>query len=774
MPRPLAATAFAALALCAAPPARPLAAQAPAAPPAPFTVDDALDLATWTVADLSDDGRWLAATAGTRRDGLGVDHRREGDPTYVRPQRVRLWAVETATGARRAVLPDARVVRSPAWSPDGGRLAFLLHERDAFVPAVWERASGRLTRLRTADGREPAENGALAWTRDGRALVLAVRPRDWRERTRARFRAMTEGPVFVQDGSEPFLAWDDLRREGSRRAVVALDVATRRVTELVPEGLVVQWRLAEDGASVSWTTDVTPRTDYAEIFGVEQRLEARPLDPRTLAAAGPARTLAASLKGQSLVWARDGRRFAVGRDGRVYVGSVADTARRLVAGPPPGARADSADTSAAARARRAAERFAAVRFSPAGDALVLSNPDGLWLAPLGADGAPGARVRVAATDTLSTSPRVAVVDFAPGGDALYLSWSSRARWQRGLLRWDRATRRLDTLALDARLWGGVRVARDGDALALTLAEGNRPADVWVAGGARAGALRDLRRVAESNPWLAGRALGSTELVTYLDADGARRAGVVYYPPGGRPARPAPTVFEVYEDFFDDAFSPTIAVLNAAGYVVVRPSVGFETGYPGEAWLKGVTAAANALVERGVADSARLGVQGTSYGGYATNLLVTQTHRFKAAVNVSGKVDLVSFYTDSPRLGTRNVHAAERSQDRIGATLWQAPMKYVAHSAIFAADRIRTPMLLVTGNLDPNVPADNTREMYYALRRLGKEVTWVNYMNGGHGTPQTTAEDFADYHRRLLAFYDRKLRTPPAPGAAAAAVQQQAP
>ena len=61
MPRPLAATAFAALALCAAPSARPLAAQAPAAPPAPFTVDDALDLATWTVADLSDGGRWLVS-----------------------------------------------------------------------------------------------------------------------------------------------------------------------------------------------------------------------------------------------------------------------------------------------------------------------------------------------------------------------------------------------------------------------------------------------------------------------------------------------------------------------------------------------------------------------------------------------------------------------------------------------------------------------------------------------------------------------------------------
>jgi hypothetical protein len=66
-------------------------------------------------------------------------------------------------------------------------------------------------------------------------------------------------------------------------------------------------------------------------------------------------------------------------------------------------------------------------------------------------------------------------------------------------------------------------------------------------------------------------------------------------------------------------------------------------------VKGVTSAANLLIERGVADSARLGVHGTSYGGYAANLLITQTPRFKAAIKIPGKVDLVSFTWDSPRL-----------------------------------------------------------------------------------------------------------------------------
>src|ERR1043166_7154899 len=160
---------------------------------------------------------------------------------------------------------------------------------------------------------------------------------------------------------------------------------------------------------------------------------------------------------------------------------------------------------------------------------------------------------------------------------------------------------------------------------------------------------------------------------------------------------------------------------------------------------------------GVADSARMGVQGTSYGGDATNLLVTQTKRVKAAINISGKVDIISFYTDSPRLGVRNVNAAEKTQDRIGATLWQQPQKYVQHSAVMFADRITTPIMLITGQQDSNVPADNTREMYYALRRLGKEVVWVSYANGGHGGGVQSVDDFLDEYQRMVAWYDLKLK-----------------
>jgi dipeptidyl aminopeptidase/acylaminoacyl peptidase len=349
------------------------------------------------------------------------------------------------------------------------------------------------------------------------------------------------------------------------------------------------------------------------------------------------------------------------------------------------------------------------------------------------------------------APRYQVIEW--NGDDIYLTYASRTKWERGLVKYNRASKQMTDLIKDARIYSNFRLSKDGKTFVFSAAEGNRPADLFVADAT----FKNVRRLTEANPQLKAKRLSKTELISYLDVDGTRSYGVVYYPTDYEPGKKYPTVFNIYEQFFDDTFQGTINVLTNNGYAVVQPSVNLEQGYPGEAWVKGVTAAANKLIEMGVADPERLGVQGTSYGGYATNLLITQTNRFKAAINISGKVNMVSFYTDSPRLGVRNIHAPEKSQDRIGATLWQQPQKYIAHSAIMFADRIKTPLLLMSGEQDHNVPARQAMEMYYALRRLGKEVAWVSYTNGGHGMPTSTIEEVKDYHQRILDWYNDHLK-----------------
>ena len=147
------------------------------------------------------------------------------------------------------------------------------------------------------------------------------------------------------------------------------------------------------------------------------------------------------------------------------------------------------------------------------------------------------------------------------------------------------------LVKDGRMYSGLRLSKDGNTAFLTVTEGNRPGDIYTSDGS----LSNLRRFSESNPQLTAKRFGPTELLSYLDADGHQKNAVVHYPSGYEKGKAYPTVFIIYEDFFDDSFDVAANLLGAQGYVVVKPSVDFETGYPGEAWLKGVTGAANKLI-----------------------------------------------------------------------------------------------------------------------------------------------------------------------------------
>jgi len=635
----------------------------------------------------------------------------------------------------------------PNWRETEQRiLAVLSHASDdRFDVLLWDRATRKVTTVRMPSGRYPGSGSDLQWSADGERLFLSLRSDAWRGKASAEFARLTTGPRIVQASSEPFLSWDGLNRTGNVRSVVAVDVRSARVSDVLPEAFTQQWLLPKDGASVLYTEDITKKTDYDVIGGSEHRLMVRPAQGGIpTGAAG--NVVLPTLKGVRLTWTRDGRRFAYLRDDGLFIGTVGDSARRRIAGDT----AARSDTSAAARTRRARERFTPIDWTRDGSSLVASTPQGMWLV----DASTGARTPVAASsDSLQSTPRLQYIGTGADGRHVYVGMQSRTSWARGILRFDRTTGVLDTLVQDSRHYGAFRMSEDGSTMIVSGGDGNRPYDLW----AMSAPFTSLRRLTTANPQLAERDLGATSLLTYLDADGRPEFGVVHYPRGYVKGRAYPTVFIVYENFFADTWDGVANLLNANGYVVVKPSVNFDIGYPGEAWVKGVTAAANKLIEMGVADSARLGVSGTSYGGFATNLLITQTNRFKAAVNISGKVDMISFYTDSPRLGVRNVHAAEKSQDRIGATLWQQPQKYLANSAIMYADRITTPLLLMTGELDANVPAINTREMYYALRRLGKDVTWVSYAKGGHGTPLSSLDDWTDFHARMLTFFDTHLK-----------------
>ncbi|MHB1194944.1 MAG: S9 family peptidase [Longimicrobiales bacterium] len=700
----------------------------------PFTTEDALGVRTMRVADVTRDGRWVAATVQTRRDRSGVDHFRYGDPTYVSPSLGELLVVDAQGGEARSLFPGREQLRSPVWSPDGTRLAFLRLQGDAWRLMIHEPASGRTREVRLKTPKALASASPLVWHPDGTRVLVTLRPEGWAQEARAAFLELTEGPVVVQDSRDPFLGWDRVRNLDRKQIPALVTLSDGTVRELPGDQALDDPRIARDGSYVAYVKTEPKRTSYKRADGTEYSVVRLPLD-----GGDPVTVLAPQERRISLQWNEDVTAFAWADRGNVFVRFLdADSARNFT----------EAHRGPVSEKDTTKLTYAVERWRPDGGALLVSSQKGYHLL----DARSGdLQLVLEHQGEESTRPRLAVQGWSQDGRYVFLSTSERARWERGLARLDVRGRRMESLVKDVHVYGDWNLSDDGSRVVFRRSDGDRPDDLYTADAG----FTQVRRLTTLNPQLDGVALGKSELVEYLDVDGTRLYGVLHYPPAYEPGKKYPLVAEIYETFFDNGYNENMQLVTARGWIGFRPSVDLEIGYPGEAWLKGVTPAINTLIERGSVDEKQLGVYGQSYGGYAVNLLVTQTERFAAAVNVSGKVNIVSFLGDSEKITTRNYNAAEEGQDRIGATLWEQPQKYIAHSAVMFADRIKTPLLLLSGEGDWNVPATNQREMYYALRRLGKEVVWVNYTKGGHGAGRASGvEDFHDHWKRLLDWMEQ--------------------
>jgi hypothetical protein len=119
---------------------------------------------------------------------------------------------------------------------------------------------------------------------------------------------------------------------------------------------------------------------------------------------------------------------------------------------------------------------------------------------------------------------------------------------------------------------------------------------------------------------------------------------------------------------------------------------------------------DALVERGIADPARLAVNGWSYGGFMTSTIVTKTDRFKSAIVGAAVTNLASF------AGTADIPEFARSYFR--SWPWEDPQVYVDRSALFHAGKVKTPSLVVHGDdATTGCPCSQGWEFYNALAVL---------------------------------------------------------
>jgi len=724
-----------------------------------FTIDDVFRVVTFGFNDWTKNGQWLAGSLSTMADRLPPDNYRYGDPTYVAPALADFVVMSTQGGKPVKVFPQKEQIRAAAWAPDGKRLALLVYRKPAFHVMIWNRETRAFEKAAFKYPKPIASNSPLVWSPDGTRLFLGLRAPDWEARSQEMFKKATSAPIILFDSEKPFLPWDEISRQGRLIVPAVWEIAANRVAELLPETPILSSRLSGDGAYWIFERDVTEKTSYDVIGGTKNQLEALPL------AGSQTRVLLKPYEQRAIVWSKGNRVLAYADKGDVYVMGLEDKEPRPLTGEKE-ADAAKAKPEEKKEDKKKKQTFAVSRFSPDGGRLLCTSsrpqaddekdkaarpadpPRQYWLIDIKT----GAKEMIyELPEKEDERPNLQLVDWSPDGRFIFFSYSAPDRYDRGLVRLDVGVKKLSDLLRSSRLYSQWRMAEDGSGFLFRESDGDRPDDLYFAPPD----LTKPVRLTDLNPQLQDKALSRTELITYRDADGKKLRGVLYYPAHYEKGRTYPLITEVYESYFDNGFSAALNVFTAAGYAVLHPSVSFTTGYPGEAWAKGALAAVNRVIEMGVADPDRLGIQGTSYGGYATVLLITQTDRFKAAINNSGKVDMLSFYTQSPRLGIRNTHAPEKSQDRLGGTLWEYPERYLAHSAILQADRIKTPLLCITGDQDPNVEAVQSQEIFTALRRLGKKVVWLRYHDGPHGGPNTNDER-KDMYRRMLAWYDTYL------------------
>ncbi|HJP93222.1 MAG TPA: prolyl oligopeptidase family serine peptidase [Pyrinomonadaceae bacterium] len=322
------------------------------------------------------------------------------------------------------------------------------------------------------------------------------------------------------------------------------------------------------------------------------------------------------------------------------------------------------------------------------------------------------------------------------------------------------------LLMAAKNFNNPTKARDADVLIMTASRFDQFPDIWVTNST----FRELKRVSNGDAQRAAFNWGTAELVSFKNADGVPLKGVLLKPDSFDPKKKYPMLVYIYERLSQSlhtfrnpapgtSINPTYYVSN--GYLVFMPDIVYTIGYPGQSALKCVLPGIQAVADRGYVNEKAIGIQGHSWGGYQIAYMVTQTNRFKAAAPGAVVANMTSAYSGI-RWGTGlpRQFQYERSQSRIGGSLWEYPLRFLDNSPIFRADRVETPLLMIHNDEDDAVPWYQGIEYFLALRRLGKEAYMFSYNGEKHGLRKRINQK--DYTRRLQEFFDHFLKGAPAP------------
>ncbi len=573
---------------------------------------------------------------------------------------------------------------TPRWSPDGRWLAFLSSREDEHTQ-LWllDRLGGEGRKATTL----PSDVDDYAWAPDGKRIALVAEDADT---------AKPKTPLPIVIDRFQFKQDEGGYLGKQRRHLYVLDVESGKTTMLTPgdyDELLPAW--SPDGKSLAFVSKRRPDFDRDSNWDLYV-IDAAPgggAAPRPLTTfEGPDNDPDTESRP---AWSPDGRSIAYLQGGPL----------KLI-------------------------YYAVLK---------------LAVVPA-AGGAP--RILTAALDRNVASP----VWSADGSSITFLLEDDRAV---GLARVPAAGGAIERLVSGPRVVSAFAAGANGK-LAVLASAPLVPAEVFALDGTT---LRPLSH--QNDEWLSRVKLGAVEPISFKSRDGTAVNGFTVKPPDFASGKRYPTILRIHGgpvSQYQNEFDFQLQTLAGHGYLVVvanpRGSSGRGEWFSaaifadwGNKDAQDVLAAVDYVVAQGLADPARLGVGGWSYGGILTNYVIAQDRRFKAAVSGASISNVLAGYGTDQYVREYEVE--------LGVP-WKAADTWVRLSFPFLhADRITTPTLFLCGDRDFNVPLLNSEQMYQALRSLGVETQLVIYPGQHHGINKPSYR--RDRLERYLAWYDKYLK-----------------
>jgi dipeptidyl aminopeptidase/acylaminoacyl peptidase len=293
-----------------------------------------------------------------------------------------------------------------------------------------------------------------------------------------------------------------------------------------------------------------------------------------------------------------------------------------------------------------------------------------------------------------------------------------------------------------------QIASAPPVLAFTVADPQHASNVAIAHG------DTLQKITnEGDDQLAKIALGDVRAVHWTNKEGVALEGIVTFPADYQAGRRYPFMVlphggpEANDTLRLDTFA---RVFPGMGYIVLQPEYRGSTGYGtdflnaiyqhfGDRAYRDVDSATDYAIDQGWADPNRLTIFGWSAGGFMTSWTVTQTHRYKAAIEGAGITDWLSFMWTSD---VQQFDYDARWPDK-------DPDAFLVFSAAMHPDNVTTPLLILHGAADERVPTYQGRELFEVLLARGKTTRMVTYPGSPHFP--TVWEQRQDVFREIAAW-----------------------